>query len=740
MIFLKRFLSFLTLLLVCATSASATTYYVNVNTGDNSRSSAEAQNPSTPWKNVSYAVASVESGSLVMVAAGHYSTFEGERAYYSLPGGISVSGESTSTVTIEGTIGKGIVFLSLDTGSSLANCHVTTGTYLISSWPDDTPGGSLLYIWGQNVLVRDVLVTNLSGRGAAIDFRDGSSGTVSGCLITGMYGIWINTINTVTAELNSVVWCYSGLRAVGGTVRASGNIISCRPMLTDIYGTGIVGTATFALDHNCVWGNNTNYSGVTPGLTDISVLPRFLNGSSSTGDFRLFADSPCLGTGPGGKNIGFYQGSGVGTSNFRETAYVSGTGSDIPRPGAGSESSPWRSITQAANYAETAIYAGAGLYTAAAGETFPLGAYPYLRSLRGVSPDLATIEGDASSILRFVYPLTLEGFTLINSSVTPDGSILLVNSPNVRGDAIGNRLFWSGAYPAFSCGVYVKNSEGLVRNNEIRNVHYGVSVYKNSHAETATVEGNTIVKCRVGVAALNDTVYAKNNIICSSPEGIALPNSVGIYSSGETICSYNNVYLNAANYQNEFGGSGAAPGTGSLSLEALFNDVARDDYRLKPGSPCLGAGEGGANIGAYSVVTTTTTTTTSLAPTTTTTTSTAAPTSTTTTSTTTTTTTPIPADKSFSAIRFGVSPASTGGAARINLDFASRVNADVTALIEDLSSTPPTPIKVVRFNIREGQNILDLATERSWGGKPVRITIIGPSGDKYVTKGIVPAY
>lgn len=738
MIFLRRCFFSLAFLLVCVTSASAATYYVNVNMGDNSRSSAEAQNPSTPWKNISYAVASVESGSLVMVAAGHYSTFEGERASYSLPAGISVSGESTSTVTIEGTIGKGIVFLSFNDGASLANCHVTTNTYIITSWPDDTPGGSLLYIWGQNVQVRNAFVTNRSNLGAAIDFRDGSSGTVSGCLITGMYGIWANTINTVTVESNSIVWSFVGLRAVGGPVHASGNLISCRPILSDIYGTGIVGTAAFALDHNCVWGNNTNYSGPTPGVTDISQLPRFLDGSSSNGDFRLFADSPCIGAGPGGNNIGYYQGGGGGTSNFRTTAYVSGSGSDALRPGAGSESSPWRSITQAANYAENAIYAGAGFYTAAAGETFPLGAYPYLRSLRGVSPDLATIEGNASSVLKYNYPLTAEGFTIASSFPDAESSIVLIKGLGVRGDLIGNRLFWTGAYPAHSRGVYVENSEGLVRNNEIRNVHYGVAVLKEHHAETATVEGNTIVKCRVGVAALNDTVYAKNNIICSSPEGIALPGSVGIYSSGETICSYNNVYLNAANYQNEFGGSGAAPGAGSISLEALFNDVARDDYRLKPGSPCLGAGEGGVNLGAYSVVTTTTTTTTSITPTTTT--STAAPTSTSTTSTTTTTTTPIPADKSFSAIRFGVSPAATGGAARINLDFASRVNADVTALIEDLSSTPPTPIKVVRFNIREGQNILDLATERSWGGKPIRITILGPSGDKYVTKGIVPAY
>jgi hypothetical protein len=63
-------------LLLLASAVSAATYYVDINSGDNGHTTLEAQNPSTPWKNISYALGSVESGSVVRVAAGRYSTFE----------------------------------------------------------------------------------------------------------------------------------------------------------------------------------------------------------------------------------------------------------------------------------------------------------------------------------------------------------------------------------------------------------------------------------------------------------------------------------------------------------------------------------------------------------------------------------------------------------------------------------------------------------------------------------------
>jgi hypothetical protein len=715
-------------LLLLASAVSAATYYVDINSGDNGHTTLEAQNPSTPWKNISYALGSVESGSVVRVAAGRYSTFEGEASLLDIGAGITLSGESSNTVTIEGRIGDSQYLIGLQDNAALLHC-------LVRSFPEyfGVPGpdrGQLVRVLGQGVRVDDNIFRDLTGQGACLHFSSSTYGAAAGNVLSGgTYGVTTASQQPVTLEGNTIAWCSIGLRSTLASgfspapIFASGNIISARPVLNDLSGTGITGNGDFTLDRNCVWGNTTNYGpNVAAHLTDINAQPRFLDSSSAAGDFRLFSDSPCIGAGPGGANIGAYQGSGVGTSNFRATVFVSGAGSDSPRLVGGTESSPWRSITYAANYAEQELFAKAGVYNAAAGETFPL-SFVYLRRLRGESPAVATIEGAASQLLTINNPLTIEGFTLINADTNPDGYVVNVGGSGIRGDIIGNRILWAGAYPAGSCGVFIKASQGYVSRNELRNLYYGVAAYNSGGSGTATVENNTIVKCRIGVAALNDKVFIKNNIISNNPEGAPLITSNGVYSSGEAVCSYNDVYLNAHNYLNQHGGTGATAGPGSISAEALFYDVANDDYRLRFGSPCIAAGEGGLDLGAYPYVPTTTTTPS-------TTTSTAV--GTTTTTSTTTTITPIPAGRSFSPITMG----SRG--AVINLAFSSRISGPVRCLVQDLGVTPPQPLGEFELSVSEGNNLLSLPAARAWTGKLIRVTFIH-GGSAYSAKCLVPA-
>jgi len=69
------------------------------------------------------------------------------------------------------------------------------------------------------------------------------------------------------------------------------NIIYDNGVGLGYYGSGYAAT----IDYNNVWNNGTNYSGVTPGLNDISADPNFLK--TDKDDWRLLWPSPCVDTG-----------------------------------------------------------------------------------------------------------------------------------------------------------------------------------------------------------------------------------------------------------------------------------------------------------------------------------------------------------------------------------------------------------------------------------------------------------
>ena len=58
-----------------ATEAKAdpgVTYYVNINTGDDSRTPEQAKNSGTPWKTITHAVGQASAGDTIIVAKGNY--------------------------------------------------------------------------------------------------------------------------------------------------------------------------------------------------------------------------------------------------------------------------------------------------------------------------------------------------------------------------------------------------------------------------------------------------------------------------------------------------------------------------------------------------------------------------------------------------------------------------------------------------------------------------------------------
>jgi Right handed beta helix region len=73
-----------------------------------------------------------------------------------------------------------------------------------------------------------------------------------------------------------------------------------------------------------------------------------------------------------------------------------------------------------------------------------------------------------------------------------------------------------------------------------------------------------------------------NNLIWGNPDGSIVP-----LDGGTIVVSYTDTM--ATNY----------PGTGNINSDPLFVNAAEHDYRLLPGSPCIGTGLNGATMGAH---------------------------------------------------------------------------------------------------------------------------------------------
>jgi len=143
----------------------------------------------------------------------------------------------------------------------------------------------------------------------------------------------------------------------------------------------------------------------------------------------------------------------------------------------------------------------------------------------------------------------------------------------------------------FDKGVSIgEQSQNItVRNCVIYGVESGVAVKDSS---VATIYNNTIADSDFGLRLYEKnagqgggTAVAYNNIIWGTTNSISLAN-------GSTITvSYSDV-SGATNY----------PGTNNVNLDPRFRDAALRDYRVATNSPCLGAGQDGANLGAIGSV------------------------------------------------------------------------------------------------------------------------------------------
>lgn len=134
-----------------------------------------------------------------------------------------------------------------------------------------------------------------------------SSGEIMYNVISGnsRYGIYCRTNSKFLIKNNTIVKNrFSGVFAIeGAEVNLVNNIIALNGWgivtVTEGYTPGTAHT-----EFNCVWSNkNANYAGITDTTKNIRKNPLFVNPEN---DFRLRKNSPCIGKGKNGENIGAF--------------------------------------------------------------------------------------------------------------------------------------------------------------------------------------------------------------------------------------------------------------------------------------------------------------------------------------------------------------------------------------------------------------------------------------------------
>ncbi|MBK7142435.1 MAG: hypothetical protein IPH75_10175 [bacterium] len=226
---------------------------------------------------------------------------------------------------------------------------------------------------------------------------------------------------------------------------------------------------------------------------------------------------------------------------------------------------------------------------------------PEITIIRGQSSELATIRITNTQIRR----AEISGFTITggveggiicaNTSLAVLGNIITGNSHEGNagggislnttfGSLIrGNRIFGNTGF-GYGSAIHVgSDGSGSQSDTICYNLMYdnqGIGdIRLLGTVNNLQVYNNTIRVITYGGIAKQSagSVYIRNNIIFGAP----------VYAfHGEMTVEYNCLFDNLANYAN-----GCIPGSGNVTQDALFKNIATKDYSLQVVSPCINSGD-----------------------------------------------------------------------------------------------------------------------------------------------------
>jgi parallel beta-helix repeat protein len=233
-----------------------------------------------------------------------------------------------------------------------------------------------------------------------------------------------------------------------------------------------------------------------------------------------------------------------------------------------------------------------------------------IRSKNG--PTKTIIDGNRSGSVVYIRHISkkvvIDGFTIRNGSYSYGGGIhCYYSSPAIKNCIIVDNF---GKY--YAGGIYCYYASPEISNCVIKNnpaYYYGGGIYCTNSSpiiNDCIISGNSAnyygggIYCRYSsspkitklVIFGNSSQYGGAGIYSYSSSSPEITSSILWANSPDQIkCSSSSISVSYSNIQNGYAG------TGNISQDPLFIDAASGNYNLQPTSPCIGAGEGGVNMG-----------------------------------------------------------------------------------------------------------------------------------------------